>query len=242
MDFSRPNEIKNILTRCDAELGGYSTAHLDVEPVDSPAQISGSVDATAASIGGTESSAKSVAHFHGVLNLDLPANRPDVVQSGYAMFRTRDQRAKGFAEALPVLFGDQPHWNWETCTHILLRVKGDRRKYFVNVQAESPLPADIYQHRLFLKTPGQWEDVLVPLDDFILTNWGVIQEQRRLNKEYVKTIGIGLIDKQYGPFSLYIDKIQAINTKYVSPDQELSEAGRKITPAEKLPGKQLPMD
>lgn len=194
IDFKRPNELKNILVRSDQELGGYSTANLDVDPK------------------------TKVGHFHGVLNLDLPANRPDVVQSGYAMFRTRDQRPKNLSEIVAAALGYEPLWNWEGCTHVLLRVKGDHRKYFVNIQAESAFPTDIYQHRLFLKTPGKWENVLVPLSDFILTNWGVIQQQRSINLQGVKTIGIGLIDKQYGPFSLYIDSISAVNVKYLTKE------------------------
>lgn len=251
MDFARTNELKNILVRSDSELGGYSTAHVDLESLETPAApLPGKVDDISSSSSSSFDAAtacatlapKMVGHFHGVLNLDLPANRPDVVQSGYAMFRTRDQRARGFSESVSQMFGDPPHWDWRGCTHIMLRVKGDRRKYFVNIQADSPLPADIYQHRLFLKTPGQWETVLIPLQDFILTNWGVIQEQRKINTEYVKTIGIGLIDKQYGPFSLYVDRVEAINTDYVSPEGNSSQTESSSTPHDRLPGKSIPID
>lgn len=220
VDFTRPNELANILVRSDQELGGYSTAALDlVEENDKP----------------------SYGHFHGVLNLDLPRNRPDIVQSGYAMFRTRDLPAGN-----PLLslfngnsqYGSGGYWDWESCTHLMLKVKGDRRKYFVNIQAESALPTDIYQHRLFLKTPGQWETVLVPLKDFILTNWGIIQEQRTINTAMVKTVGIGLIDKQYGPFSLYIDSIKAINSDLVAKDAPKE----KSLPIKSIPGKEMPVD
>lgn len=227
IDFSRPNELANILVRSDQELGGYSTAALDL-------------------VDGTDGQPTTHARFHGVLNLDLPRNRPDIVQSGYAMFRTRDKVA---ASPLLSLFdgnaqhGSGGYWDWESYTHLRLRVKGDRRKYFVNIQAESALPTDIYQHRLFLKTPGQWETVLVPLKDFILTNWGVIQEQRSINTSMVKTVGIGLIDKQYGPFSLYIDTIRAVNSD-LAPNEALNEKAEegKSLPIQSIPGKQLPVE
>lgn len=254
VDFNRPNELKNILVRSDAELGGFSTAHMEIESVptssspllaapiaEDPSEPSEPSSSPSSSSSSPQSNTKLVGHFHGVLNLDLPPSRPDVVQSGYAMWRTRDQKPEGFVEYISSIVGDDIHWNWEHCTHLLFRVKGDRRKYFVNIQAESSLPTDIYQHRLFLNTPGQWENVLVPLKGFILTNWGVIQQQRSINTQFVKTVGIGLIDKQYGPFSLYIDSIYAINSKYISPEQA-SEIESKSTPADRLPGKHIPVD
>lgn len=156
------------------------------------------------------------------------------------MFRTRNQRPKNISETIAAALGYDPLWNWEGCSHVLLRVKGDHRKYFVNIQAESALPTDIYQHRLFLKTPGKWENVLVPLSDFILTNWGVIQQQRSINLQGVKTIGIGLIDKQYGPFSLYIDSVSAVNVKYLTKEDMPSEDPEQPTLTEASEKKELP--
>lgn len=221
VDFKRPNELANILVRSDQELGGFSTAALDI------------VD--------DKDGNPSHAHFHGVLNLDLPKNRPDIVQSGYAMFRTRDQPAGNALQRLfdgNAQYGSGTYWDWETCTHLMLKVKGDRRKYFINIQAESALPTDIYQHRLFLKSPGQWETVLVPLKDFILTNWGVIQEQRTMNLNQVKTVGIGLIDKQYGPFSLQIESMEAVDSDKVPRDAPQA----KSLPIKSIPGQELSVE
>ncbi|CCH43716.1 Complex I intermediate-associated protein 30,mitochondrial [Wickerhamomyces ciferrii] len=183
LDFKRPNELSKVLVRSDQELGGFSTAHLDIVE-------------------------NKVAHFHGNLNLDPPPNRPDVMFSGYAMFRTKDQEND--------LFGRPKFWDWEPYHHVELRVKGDTRKYFVNIQADTGLLTDIYQHRLFLNNPGNWETVVIPIDDFILTNWGNIQEQSAIERERIKTIGIGLLDKQFGPFNLYIDYIKVLTRDGVS--------------------------
>jgi len=171
------------MTRSDQELGGFSTVNFDVKD--------------------------GVGYFHGYLNLDPPPNRPDIVFSGYAMFRTRDQTKKG------ILGIKSSFWNWSPYHHLELRVKGDFRKYFINIQTDSPLVTDIYQHRLFLNTPGEWETVVIPIDDFVLTNWGNIQEQGEMEKERVKTIGIGLLDKQFGPFGLYIDYIKVLTANDV---------------------------
>lgn len=141
-------------------------------------------------------------HFHGYLNLDLPKDNPEVTRLGYAMFRTRDQKDSW-------LSGNQ-YWDWLMYDALALRVLGDKRKYLVNLQANTPLVTDLYQHRLFLNTPGEWETVVIPLNDFVMTNWGVIQDGSEINKAEVKTVGIGLLDKQYGPFSLHVDWIKVM--------------------------------
>lgn len=146
--------------------------------------------------------ASGAGHFHGYLNLDLPKDNPEITRSGYAMFRTKDQQESWLKGNL--------YWDWSAYNLLVLRVKGDRRKYLVNLQANTPLVTDLFQHRLFLHHPGDWETVVIPLNDFVMTNWGVIQDGSELNKAEVKTVGIGLLDKQYGPFSLKIDWIKVM--------------------------------
>lgn len=174
-----PEELlAKIMTRCDKEMGGYSNVHFDID------------------------SNSGAGYFHGYLNLDLPKGNPKITRSGYAMFRTRDQKESWF-------LGDS-YWDWSQYSLLVMRVKGDRRKYLVNIQANTPLVTDLFQHRLFLHHPGEWETVVIPLNDFVMTNWGVIQDGNELNKSEVKTVGVGLLDKQYGPFSLKVDWIKVM--------------------------------
>lgn len=197
--------LSNLLTRCDKDLGGFSSVNLDVVETEKD---------------------KPYGQFHGNLSLDLPAERPDIVRLGYAMFRTKDIEPKLWGLA------SSEFWDWEHFSHMALRVRGDRRKYFINVQAESAYPTDLYQHRLFLKTPGQWETVVVPLRNFILTNGGIIQQQQPMNVREVKSVGIGLIDRQYGPYSLDIDWI-----KVISGSGQLAEepsSAQAVTPGKRL--------
>lgn len=182
------------MTRSDQEMGGYSTANFDID------------------------SETSTGHFHGYLNLDLPKNNPEITRSGYAMFRTRDQKDSWFS-------GDS-FWDWSRFSSLVLRVKGDRRKYLVNIQANTPLITDLFQHRLFLHHPGEWETVVIPLNDFVMTNWGVIQDGSEINKAEVKTVGIGLLDKQYGPFSLNIDWIKVMTGTEVEKVANMSRNER----------------
>ena len=50
--------------------------------------------------------------------------------------------------------------------YLALRVRagGDpktRTGYFVNLQTDGPVQTDLWQHRLFLRGNGEWEDVYV---------------------------------------------------------------------------------
>lgn len=212
VNFRQPDPLSSIVLGSDQEIGGYSTSELDIiKPASVQAEnVSSNSNSKTDVVPSTSQSNDNHAfgRFHGNLSLDLPRNRPDVVRSGYAMFRTK--------ELYPSLFGIFTEcWDWKACSHMMLRVRGDRRKYFINVQAESALKADIYQHRLFLKTPGQWETIIVPLSSFILTNWGIIQQQLPMNRDQVRTVGIGLTDRQYGPFNLDIDWIKVVDENHI---------------------------
>ena len=91
------------------------------------------------------------ARFHGNISLDLPANQ-EIKQSGYAAIRTIPKAQ--------TLFGT-PCWDTSLFRYLALHVKGDKRKYFVNIQTDGVVKTDLFQHRLFLRTPGQWETVMV---------------------------------------------------------------------------------
>lgn len=194
--FAKPNELNkpiqtvldfknnpqysldNIMTRCDKEIGGYSSANFNYN------------------------NQLKCGQFSGYLNLDLPKDNPEVTRSGYAMFRTKDQKESWLS--------GNSYWDWTQYQSLALRVKGDRRKYLVNIQANTPLVTDLFQHRLFLNHPGEWETVVIPLNDFVMTNWGIIQDGCEINKSEVKTVGVGLLDKQYGPFNLNIDWVKVM--------------------------------
>ncbi|CAI5757537.1 unnamed protein product [Candida verbasci] len=209
------NFFKNVFTRSSNIATATSQTILDFkhDPEQSLSQIMTRSDKE---LGGYSTvnfkydSPEQCGHFYGSLNLDLPKDNPSVTRSGYAMFRTKDQLQNW-------LSGDS-YWDWSNFQSLVLRVKGDRRKYLINIQSNTPLVTDLFQHRLFLNHPGQWETIVVPLNDFVMTNWGIIQDGSELNKSEVKTIGIGLLDKQYGPFSLKIDWIKVMTGSEIAKE------------------------
>ena len=180
----------------DSSVGGFSTAQLTQMPAN------------------PSTTPETPAHvlFHGKISTKLPANRPDVQRTGYAAWRNMDRGRS--------LFG-QLWWNVDPYVYLALRVKSDGRKYFVNIQTDSIVETDIHQHRLYTKyhrgaggpdDPGSWETVLIKLIEFVRTNHGVVTEpQSEMLRQKVKSVGIGLIDRMPGDFSIGIGAVWATN-------------------------------
>lgn len=148
-------------------------------------------------------SPSSYARFHGSISTRLPADKPNIQRTGFAGFRTPDQR--------PTVFG-RSMWDIDPFLYLALRVKSDGRSYLVNLQTESVEPSDLHQHRLFAKRPGQWETVLIKWNDFVRTNHGfVVEPQTEMLRQKVLSVGVGLTDRVEGPFELCIEKVWATN-------------------------------
>lgn len=178
----------------DKPTGGFSEAHLTQIPGDDSKNIPPHV------------------RFHGNISTKLPHDRPEVMQTGYAAFRNHDRGRTFFGE----LF-----WNIEPYSYLALRVKSDGRKYFINIQTDSIVESDIHQHRLLTKqhtgadgkgSEARWETVLIRFHDFVRTNQGFITEpQSEMLRQKIKSFGVGLIDREPGPFDLSISAMWATN-------------------------------
>ncbi|CAO3614159.1 unnamed protein product [Cunninghamella echinulata] len=178
---------------------------LDLWAIGSDKDIGGFSEAT------LEITPQNTGRFFGNLSLELPVN-PEIQQSGYAAIRSKAQPSSVFGT---------PCWDTSLFRYLALRVRGDNRKYFVNIQTDGVIQTDLYQHRLFLRTPGEWETVMIPFRDFILTNNGMIQEQQiEMFREKVKTVGLSIMDRKEGPFSIEIEWIKSMNTPYTEGDQD----------------------
>ncbi|KAF0638123.1 hypothetical protein NXS19_005715 [Fusarium pseudograminearum] len=188
-DFNAPESVHDCIVMSDKTIGGFSQSNFDFQK-------------------STESSASSktpsaYARFYGNISTRLPDDRPNIERTGFAGFRSPDQR--------PTMFG-RSMWDIDPYIYLALRVKSDGRSYFVNVQTESVEPSDLHQHRLFPKRPGQWETVLIKWNDFVRTNHGfVVEPQTEMLRQKVLTVGVGLTDRVDGPFELCIERAWATN-------------------------------
>lgn len=181
--FSSPDSIAETKTMSDSDMGGFSKASLTFH----------------------EQAGNEPAHarFQGSISNELPSNRPDIQRSGYAAWRTRDRPPTIFGKAL---------WDIDPYAYLALKVKSDGRKYFINIQTESIVPTDIHQHRLYAQKDGEWETVVVSFNEFVRTNYGmVVEPQKDMMRQRVRSIGIGLIDRIPGPFDLRIAEVYATN-------------------------------
>jgi len=125
--------------------------------------------------------------------------------------------------------------------YLALRVRagGDpktRNGYFVNIQTDGPVQSDLWQHRLYLRGNGDWEDVYVsetmmhdiccttsptfhskkiPFKSFMLTNSGeAVSSEMTMMQEAIRSVGVSLLGGKaniQGQYELGIDCIGATN-------------------------------
>ncbi|KAJ0326187.1 hypothetical protein COL5a_007010 [Colletotrichum fioriniae] len=196
-DFRTPGSTDDCKLMSDQEIGGFSHSALDW------VSSSSSATATTTSPQSTPTTSAGHARFHGTISTDLPKNDPKIQRTGFAAWRTPDQK--------PTLFG-KAVWDIDPYSYLAMRVKSDGRSYFINLQTDSVVPTDLHQHRLFAKRPGEWETVFVKWNEFVRTNHGfVIEPQTEMLRSKVTTVGVGLTDRVPGPFELCIERIWATN-------------------------------
>ncbi|RKP03543.1 hypothetical protein CXG81DRAFT_23804 [Caulochytrium protostelioides] len=164
--------------------------------------------------------------FWGTLSTKLPPQTPglpNIAASGYAGVQSRER---------PLTMLHHPRYDTTLFRYLAIRARGDERQWFVNLQADSLFPTHLWQHRLYFKTPGEWETVLIPFRNFVLTNDGYVQKRQiPLDREKIKTVGFSIL-RQDGPFSLEVDWIKALNTPQtfgdfdvLSPNEYIDEHG-----------------
>ena len=206
VDFTDPDTVQSCKTMSDKDIGGFSKVALEHIP--------------------KSTTEPAHARFNGSISIELPANRPQVQRTGYAAWRNHDRKATIFGKSL---------WDIDPYMYLAMRIKSDGRKYFVNLQTETIVPTDIHQHRLYARQPGEWETVLIQWNDFVRTNYGqVVEPQKEMLRQKLRTVGIGLIDRVPGPFNLAISQVWATNNAEEGKDGfggEIKEWGPKSTRA-----------
>ena len=128
-----------------------------------------------------------IAHFSGRLSLEN--------NGGFASFRSTG--------ILPDLAG---------CNALVLRAKGDGRKYQLRVRTGTGWRVPNYQAE-FSTTKSVWREHVLPLADFI-PGWRgrTLEGQPSIDPSKITSLGILLGDKKRGSFELHIDTILAVNT------------------------------
>ncbi|KAJ3523530.1 hypothetical protein NM688_g8713 [Phlebia brevispora] len=204
--FNSKSDVSQVATGCDADIGGTSTVHFDLD--ESTAAEDRSKDPLAPM--------RPTARFWGDMRLGVRPEYQGKIRGGYAGFRNKPR---------PTLFGEIFE-DVSNHTYLALRVRGKghprtRNSYYVNLQTDGPVTTDLWQHRLFFhREDGQWEDVFIPFESFVLTNTGeIVQHQIEMYREKIRTIGISILGGNSGvegPYELNIDSIRAVNEEDVT--------------------------
>jgi hypothetical protein len=87
-------------------------------------------------------------------------------------------------------------------THLVLRVKGDGKKYQFRIKSRA---RDSYSYIHYHKTSGEWETIRLPLSEFSPSFRGRRLDRPNYPAETVAEIGILIGNKKAEPFEIQID-------------------------------------
>ena len=95
---------------------------------------------------------------------------------------------------------------------LMARVRGDGRKYSMNLYVPRPLIA--FSYRATVKTKkDEWIEVRLPLEKFEATSFGrVVKDAGPVNPAEVNALGFLLGDKKAGLFRLEVEWIKVVKT------------------------------
>jgi NADH dehydrogenase [ubiquinone] 1 alpha subcomplex assembly factor 1 len=95
----------------------------------------------------------------------------------------------------------------------LIRVRGDGRRYKFTTRTDRSFDGPMYQAS-FLTKKGEWEELRLPMKDFVPTFRGrVLPDQPPLDPAKVTSVGFLVSDKQAGPFQLEVAWIKVRGLK-----------------------------
>ena len=91
---------------------------------------------------------------------------------------------------------------------VVLRVKGDKKKYQFRIKANS---RDYYSYTSNFKTSGEWEEIVIPLNKFIPQFRGRQLNMPNFDKAYIEEIAFLIGNKVEESFQIEIENIVLIN-------------------------------
>lgn len=115
------------------------------------------------------------------------------------------ENAGGFASVQ----AEVPTINWKKFAGLLLRVRGDGRRYQLRLRTDQP-NQDLSYRAYFDTHPESWIEVSLPFGTFQPVSRGrVLDGAPPLTPEMITWIGFLLADQQAGEFKLEVDWIKA---------------------------------
>ncbi|MBK9140732.1 MAG: CIA30 family protein [Verrucomicrobia bacterium] len=100
-------------------------------------------------------------------------------------------------------------WDLVGCQALVVRARGDGRRYKLTVRASTDPAAPLYQ-AAFTTTAGVWQEFRLPLESFVPTFRGrTLAGEPPLDPRRIVSVGLLISDKQAGPFRLEVAWIGA---------------------------------
>lgn len=143
---------------------------------------------------------KGYGHFRGFISTRVP-KRGDLVHAGFANLRSPESK----------LFGCVMPYGCEAYSHLIIRYRGDGRKYQIVVLPRAEW--DFYRfntHQFTLYTRGgpYWQIAKIPLSKFYHTSSSIMHyRQFPVDLGRMRLLSFTIMDDIEGPFSLELDYI-----------------------------------
>ncbi|MGE5239856.1 MAG: CIA30 family protein [Chloroflexota bacterium] len=92
---------------------------------------------------------------------------------------------------------------------LMLRVRGDGKRYKLNLRTDERFDGIVYQTR-FGTVPSEWIEVRIPFGDFFPAFRGIrVNDAPPLDTRRIRSFGLLISDRQEGPFRLEIAWLSA---------------------------------
>jgi NADH dehydrogenase [ubiquinone] 1 alpha subcomplex assembly factor 1 len=95
---------------------------------------------------------------------------------------------------------------WAGYQGVALLARGDGKTYTFCLHTRALMPGMSYRCR-FTPPAGEWADLHLPFDDFVLMRFGFRVGVEPVNPDHVRGVSLMIADKQDGPFALDLGRI-----------------------------------
>ena len=104
---------------------------------------------------------------------------------------------------------DPGRWDLGGMSGIMIRFKGDGRRYKLNLRTDELSRGTLYRTP-FETTQGEWQELRFPFDGFFAAHRGrPVPDAPPLDPSRITSVGLLISDKQAGPFRLEVERIEA---------------------------------
>ncbi|UZJ51763.1 hypothetical protein CBS101457_001083 [Exobasidium rhododendri] len=206
--FSSSADVKQMATGCDADIGGLSSMKIDLDTQEGKGRFWGTLSNEIPRNAKIQRSG-----YAGFRNKNRPtlfgSQTWDTTMHPYLCLRVKNRMASPTSRSSSPSSTSSPSLRsalssssssgatvaQRNAIHALgLNLPATAGpKFYVNLQTDGPVTSDLFQHRLFLDESkgNEWQDVVIPLSDFVLLNSGQVSpSQIKMMREKIRTVGL----------------------------------------------------